>query len=125
MHCLLLWHAEGQSHPPKNTRCLKGLFTHLNVHRSLLCKVETALGEAGREAAQAGDELDRFCRYCCTREAQLVTASSHFQSGQMLVEAIQGALPRDEAVKVLVCMPQMSAACRVQPPKGVTPVLSG
>ena len=66
-------------------------------------QVDTALGgeDASEEArARAGDLLDRFCQYACSRENQVVNAATHFATGQMLVEAIQGALPRNHAITV-------------------------
>ena len=68
-------------------------------------QVDTALSDAPA-AGEAGDHLERLCKYCCSHESQLVHGASFFQSGQMLVEAIQGALPRPHAVQVLpACIP--------------------
>ena len=86
-------------------------------------QVETALGQHAAEAALAGDELDRFCRRCCNKESQLVNSASYFQSGQMLVEAIQGALPRTNAIQVCFA-PFPSSLVPLAPLPGLSSCLS-
>ncbi|KAK9804976.1 hypothetical protein WJX73_006383 [Symbiochloris irregularis] len=62
--------------------------------------VDTSCGTEGdpRERAEAGDLLETFCGHCCARESQVVNAAGFWQPGQMLVEAIQGSLPRNKAI---------------------------
>lgn len=64
--------------------------------------MDTACGAEGvdKDKAEAGDLLDRFCGHCCARESQVVMAAGYWQPGQMLVEAIQGSLPRNNAITV-------------------------
>lgn len=62
-------------------------------------QVETAL-EGVPESARAADLLDVFCERCCAKQAQVAHAANFFQPGQMMVEAIQGGLPRPHAVQV-------------------------
>lgn len=71
------------------------------THKSLAMQSDTALSGKAADAERAGVALDSFCRSCSSNVNQLVHSACYFKQGQMLVEAVQGALPRTHSVQVL------------------------
>ena len=51
-------------------------------------------------AAEAGNLLDGFCGQYVRDAELLIRHAGHRMSGQVLVEAVQGALPRNNAITV-------------------------